>query len=150
MTLVVSDDNMEKIKSFEDMAVRLKEKNILMAMGNEDVPVGQYTQKILDFYGLDEKSLVEDGLITYGSNVKEVTSQVSEGAADCGVIYSTDAFSAGLKVVDTATEEMCGRVIYPAAVLKESKHAEEAKAFLDFLSSDESKKVFEKVGFTCI
>ena len=47
------------------------------------------------------------GVITYGSNVKEVTSQVAEGAVDCGIVYSTDAFSAGLEVVDTATAEMC-------------------------------------------
>ena len=150
VVLVVPDGNPQKIKTYEDMAFRLNEKNILMAMGNEDVPVGQYTQKILTFYGLDEKELVEDGLITYGSNVKEVTSQVSEGVADCGVVYSTDAYSAGLKAVDTATEEMCGRVIYPAAVMKDSEHPEEAKAFLEYLSSEDSKKIFEKVGFTCI
>ena len=150
VTLVVPEDNPKKIESYDALIDHLKKKDILMAMGNEDVPVGQYTQKILTFYGLDEKSLADDGLITYGSNVKEVTTQVSESAADCGIIYSTDAFSAGLKVVDTATEEMCGRVIYPAAVLKESKHTEEAKAFLDYLGTDESKSVFEKVGFTCI
>lgn len=150
VTLVVPEDNPKQLESYDDLINHLKEKDILMAMGNEDVPVGQYTQKILTFHGLDEKALASDGLITYGSNVKEVTTQVSESAADCGIIYSTDAYSAGLKVVDTATEEMCGRVIYPAAVLKESKHAEEAKAFLDYLSTDESNKVFEKVGFTCI
>ena len=150
VTLVVPEDNPKKIESYEDLVNHLKGKDILMAMGNEDVPVGQYTQKILTFFDLDEKELADDGLITYGSNVKEVTTQVSESAADCGIIYSTDAFSAGLNVVDTATEEMCGRVIYPAAVLKESKYAEEAKAFLDYLGTDESKKVFEKVGFTCL
>ena len=150
VTLVVPEGNPKNIASYEDLSDHLKAKDILMAMGNEDVPVGQYTQKILTFYGLDEKALAADGLITYGSNVKEVTTQVSESAADCGIIYSTDAFSAGLKVVDTATEEMCGRVIYPAAVLKDSKNAEAAKAFLDYLSTDESKQIFEKVGFTCI
>ena len=55
--------------------------------------------------------------VTYGSNVKEVTMQVSEATVDCGIIYQTDAFSAKLTVVDTATAEMCGQVIYPAAIL---------------------------------
>ena len=50
--------------------------------------------------------------------------------------------------VDTATTEMCGQVIYPAAVLKVSKNVEAAKAFLDFLTSDAADAVFEKVGFT--
>ena len=122
--------------------------DVFMAMGNEDVPVGQYTQKIFAYYGLDEATLAANGLITYGSNVKEVTSQVSEGAVDCGVVYSTDAFSAGLEVVDTATAEMCGQVIYPAAVLNITQNEEAAKAFLDYLQSDEAVAVFEGVGFS--
>ena len=116
-------------------------------MGNADVPVGQYTQKIFDYYDLSEEALAQAGCITYGSNVKEVTTQVSEGAVDCGIIYSTDAHSAGLTVVDTATAEMCGQVIYPAAVLNISKNPEAAQAFLDFLTGEEASQVFEAVGF---
>jgi len=121
---------------------------VMLAMGNADVPVGQYTQKILAYYGLSEEELAANGVITYGSNVKEVTTQVSEGAVDCGIIYATDAFSAGLDVVDTANEEMCGKVIYPAAVLNVTKHEAEAKAFLDYLTEGEAGAVFEAVGFT--
>ena len=87
------------------------------------------------------------GLITYGSNVKEVTTKVKEASVDCGVVYGTDAFSAGLEVVDTATKEMCGQVIYPAAVMKNSAHPAEAQAFLDYLSSPEAMAIFEAVGF---
>ena len=119
-----------------------------MAMGNSDVPVGQYTQKILAFYGLDEEELAKAGCLTYGSNVKEVTTQVKEASVDCGVVYGTDAASAGLTVLDTATAEMCGQVIYPAAVLNVSAHPEAAQAFLDFLSGEEACAVFEAVGFS--
>ena len=123
-------------------------KTPLLVMGNSDVPVGQYTQKILDYYGLEEETLAGAGLITYGSNVKEVTTQVKEGSVNAGVIYCTDAFSAGLTVVDNATAEMCGQVIYPAAVLKTSQHPAQAQAFLDYLSSPEAMAVFEAVGFS--
>lgn len=150
VVLAVPDDNNKNINSFDDLVAHLQAKDILMAMGNEDVPVGQYTQKIFAYYGLDEAKLASDGLISYGSNVKEVTSQIGERAVDCGVIYSTDAASAGLKIVDEATKDMCGQVIYPAAVTKDSKNKDEAKAFLEYLKSDESKAVFEKIGFTCI
>ena len=122
--------------------------DVFLAMGNSDVPVGQYTQKIFTYYGLDEASLASAGVLTYGSNVKEVTTQVSEGTVDCGVIYATDAFSAGLTVVDEATAEMCGQVIYPAAVMKNSANPDAAKAFLDFLSTDEAMACFEAVGFS--
>ena len=150
VALAVPQGNPKNINSYEDMVAGLKDKSILLAMGNEDVPVGQYTQKIFGYFGLDEEKLAADGVLTYGSNVKEVTTQVSEAAVDCGIIYSTDAYSAGLTVVDTASKEMCGQVIYPAAVLKGSKHPDEAKAFLDHLRTDEAGKIFESVGFTCL
>ena len=118
-----------------------------MCMGNSDVPVGQYTQLILQYYNLDEATLANNGLITYGTNVKEVATQIKEGSVDCGVIYCTDAYSEELEIVDYATAEMCGQVIYPAAVLKTSENQEAAQAFLDYLTGDEAMAVFESVGF---
>jgi len=150
VALAVPQDNPAGITSYEELKERLESGSVLMAMGNADVPVGQYTQKILDYYGLSEEELAAAGCITYGSNVKEVTTQVSEASVDCGIIYATDAFSAKLTVVDTATARMCGQVIYPAAVLKVSKYPGEAKAFLDYLTGDEADAVFEQVGFTPI
>jgi len=148
VALAVPDGNPKGIKSYDDLVAGLKDGSILLAMGNSDVPVGQYTQKILAYYELSEEELAAKGCITYGSNVKEVTTQVREAAVDCGIIYGTDAFSAGLTVVDTATKDMCGQVIYPAAVLKVSKHADAAKAFLDYLTGPEAGAVFESVGFS--
>ena len=148
VTLCVSDTSEAGIETFDDWANALKEGTILMAMGNSDVPVGQYTQKILAYYELSEEELAGAGVISYGSNVKEVTTQVSEGSVDCGVIYCTDAYSAGLTVQDYATAEMCGQVIYPAAVLKTSEHQDEAKAFLDYLQTDVCMEIFENVGFS--
>lgn len=150
VALVVPDSNPKNIQSFDDLKSKLESGDVLMAMGNSDVPVGQYTQKILQYFGLDEKALADAGEITYGSNVKEVTTQVSEGSADCGIVYYTDAYSAGLQVVGEATEEMCGKTIYPAAVMKNSKHPKEAQEFLDYLHSDAATKVFEKVGFVAV
>ncbi|HJB53640.1 MAG TPA: molybdate ABC transporter substrate-binding protein [Candidatus Oscillibacter pullicola] len=148
VTLAVPEGNPKGIESFDQLAELLASGDVFLAMGNSDVPVGQYTQKIFAYYGLDEETLASSGVLTYGSNVKEVTTQVSEGTVDCGVIYATDAFSAGLTVVDEATAEMCGQVIYPAAVMKNSANPDAAKAFLDFLSTDEAMACFEAVGFS--
>lgn len=150
VVLVVPENNPKNINSFDDLKSKLESGDVLLAMGNSDVPVGQYTQKILQYWGLDEKALADAGEITYGSNVKEVTTQVSEGSADCGIVYYTDAYSAGLKIVGEATEEMCGKTIYPAAVMKNSEHPEQAQEFLAYLSSDAAAKVFEKVGFIVV
>ncbi len=150
VTLCVSENKAAEIKNFDEWAEALKNGEILMAMGNSDVPVGQYTQKILSYYELSEEELAAAGVISYGSNVKEVTTQVLEGSVDCGVIYCTDAYSAGLTIQDYAAAEMCGQVIYPAAVLKNSEHTEAAKEFLEFLQSDASMEIFEEVGFSRI
>lgn len=148
VALCVAEGSDAAIASFDDLAGALEGSNILMAMGNSDVPVGQYTQQILAYYGLNEEELANAGKITYGSNVKEVTTQITEGSVDCGVVYCTDAYSAGITPVDYATEEMCGQVIYPAAVLNVSQHSEEAQAFLDYLQTDAAMQVFEEVGFS--
>ena len=148
VALCVAEGSDASIASFDDLAKALEGTDILMAMGNSDVPVGQYTQQILAYYNLDEEALANAGKITYGSNVKEVTTQITEGSVDCGVVYCTDAYSAGITPVDYATEEMCGQVIYPAAVLNISQHSEEAQAFLDYLQTDAAMQVFEEVGFS--
>ena len=148
VVLAVPDGNPKGVESFDGLVALLKAGDLLFAMGNSDVPVGQYTQKIFAFYELNEEELAGAGLITYGSNVKEVTTQVKEGSVDCGVVYATDAFSAGLTIVDTATKDMCGQVIYPAAVLKVSRNPETAQAFLDYPTGPEASAVFEGVGFS--
>ena len=148
VALAVPEGNPANINSYDDLIAGLKDGSVMLAMGNSDVPVGQYTQKILKYFELSEEDLATAGVITYGSNVKEVTTQVSEATVDCGIIYQTDAFSAGLTVVDTATAEMCGQVIYPAAVMNVSKNVDAAKAFLEYLTSAEADAVFENVGFT--
>lgn len=146
VALCTAAGNPAGINSYDDLAAALKEGTVLLAMGDADVPVGQYTQKIFAFYGIDEAAVANK--LTYGSNVKAVTTAVTEATADCGIIYATDAFSAGLTPVDTATAEMCGQVIYPAAVLSGTEHREEAQAFLDYLTGAEASAVFKEVGFT--
>lgn len=146
VTLVVPDGNPAGIESFEDLAT---DKLSLLAIGNSDVPVGQYSEQILEYLGIGE-ALESEGKITYGSNVKEVTTQVSEATVDCGIIYATDAYSAGLAVVCEATEEMCSKVVYPAAVLSITKNESEARAFLEYLQTDECSQIFEEVGFSIV
>jgi molybdate transport system substrate-binding protein len=151
--LVVSPSSDKGIDSWDAFETAIKAANsgsdLIFCMGNSDVPVGQYTTTILSNLGLDEAAMVSNGVVTYGSNVKEVTSQVSSGAADCGIIYATDAYSAGLDVVATADSELTGgKVIYPAAVLTTSANPEAAQAFLDYLQTDAAMSVFESVGFS--
>jgi molybdate transport system substrate-binding protein len=147
VTLCVPKGNPAGITNFAVLADKLAKGDILFAMGNSDVPVGQYTQRILKYFNLDEKALANSGKITYGSNVKEVTTQIAASSVSCGVVYCTDAYSAGLEIVDYATVDMCGQVIYPAALMKAGGNPEAAGAFLEYLKTGEALAVFEKVGF---
>ena len=146
VVLAVPDGNPKGIESFADLGT---DKLSLLALGNEDVPVGQYSEEILTNLGMLDQ-LEQENKITYGSNVKEVTTQVSEAAADAGIIYATDAYSAGLPVGAQADDTMCKQVIYPAAVLNISENQDAAEAFLDYLKTDDCMKVFEEVGFTAV
>ena len=144
VVLAVPEGNPKGIEAFADIAGAE-----LIALGNEDVPVGAYSIEILTHLGLLD-ALSAEGRITYGSNVKEVTTQIAEASVDCGIIYATDAASAGLTVVDAATAEMCSPVIYPVAVLADSAEAQAAQAFLDYLTGDAAAQVFRSVGFAMV
>lgn len=154
VVLAVPMGNPASIQSFQDLTTN---KLSMIALGNSDVPVGSYSLEILKSLGLDISALEKAGKVTYGSNVKEVVTQIDQGTVDCGIIYATDAYSAQaagskMKVVDTATEKMCRKALYPAAVMKsDSKEKQNAaKKFLAFLQTDKCSAVFQKVGFTIV
>ena len=114
VALAVAEGNDKGIDSFDKLADLLKNGDVMLAIGNSDVPVGQYTQKIFAYYGIDETAIADK--LSYGSNVKEVTTAVSEGTVDCGIIYASDAI-ADVDVVTrkdyqdgTATDCATGRV----------------------------------------
>ena len=146
VVLAVPEGNPADIQSFEDIGTDQCKR---IALGNEDVPVGSYSVEILTNLGILNE-LESGNKITYGSNVKEVTTQVKEAAADCGIVYATDAFSAGLETVDQATAEECSPVIYPAALTASTEHADEAQAFLDYLTTDDAAAIFASVGFAMV
>ncbi len=146
--VLAAEEGAQGVNSFAELKDALVEGTVLLAMGNGDVPAGQYAHEILEYLGLDEAVLAANGQISYGSNVKEVATQISEEIVDCGIIYATDARAAGLKIVDSATEEMCGQVIYPAAILDTSLCRDEAADFLRYLLSTAGRERMEAYGFT--
>ena len=142
--LIVPADSNSNISSFDD----LKNVNGNIAIGDpESVPAGQYAQEVMNNTGI--WSDVESKL-SLGTDVTAVLNQVAEGSADCGIVYATDAKSNDkVKVVCEAPEDALKTpVIYPVAVLKDSKDADAAKIFLEFLQSKEAQDVFVDYGFT--
>lgn len=142
VVLAVPKNNPAGVTGFEDLNTDKVKK---IALGNSDVPVGQYSEEILKNMGIWDKL---QSKISFGTNVKEVTAWVAENAADCGIVYSTDAFSAGLEAVSAPPEgSLKTPVIYPAAILAGSKHKDNASQFLKYLQSEEAAGIFKSVGF---
>ena len=117
-----------------------------IALGEpKGVPVGQYTEEILTKLGILDQVKAK---AVYGSDVRQVLSWTETGDADCGVVYATDAaVSDKVKVAAKAPAGSHKPVIYPAAILKDTKHMDEAKSFLDFVSSEKGMAILEKYGF---
>jgi molybdate transport system substrate-binding protein len=143
--IVPTGRNPKGIDSFADVVT---DKVSLVALGNSDVPVGQYSQEIYTSLGLWDK-LNAMSKITFASNVKEVLVQVAANAVDCGVVYGTDAATSGggVEIVASAPEGSHRPIVYPAAILKRVKDEAAAKAFIEFLKEEESANVFKTIGF---
>jgi molybdate transport system substrate-binding protein len=118
-----------------------------LALGEpETVPAGKYAEQVFTFYNMLDA--VKERAV-YAKDVTEVLNWVAIGNADAGVVYSTDAASTDkVKIAAVAPEESHDPIVYPGAVIKASKQAEAAGAFLEYLSSATAKAVFEKYGFT--
>ena len=145
MVLIVPKEGGKDIKSFEELT---RDDIRHVALGEpKGVPVGQYTEEILTKLGILDAVKAK---AVYGSDVRQVLSWTETGDADCGVVYATDAaVSDKVKVAAKAPEGSHKPVIYPAAIIKDSKHMAEAKDFLAFVSTEQAKALFEKYGFVC-
>lgn len=142
VSLATKKNSNTEISSFEDLKT---DKITSIALGNSDVPVGQYSKELLENLGIWDG--IEDK-VSYGSNVKEVTTWISEGAVDCGIVYSTDANAAGLKILARPDpSKLKNRIIYPVAITKKTKNSDKALDFLEFLKSDKAQEIFIKYGF---
>ena len=145
VVLIVPEGSDKGIADFTDVST---DKVELIALGNFDVPVGQYAQEIYTNLGLWDQ-LNADKKISFGTNVKEVLAQVQSGSVDCGVVYSTDAATAtGVTVVAAAPAGSHKAITYPAAILNITKNQAAAEAFMEYLKSDACSAVFEGIGFT--
>ena len=149
VVLITPKDSKLVIKSFKDIT-----KADTIAIGNpESVPAGKYAKEILTNLGVYNEVEKKASL---GASVTEVLSWVAEGSADAGIVYATDAQTENtngddkeVEVVATAEDSMMQTpVVYPVGVVSASTHKDEAKAFEDFLQTDEAKAILEKAGFT--
>ena len=132
------------IKDFQDLtSPRLKK----IALGEpKSVPAGQYAQQVLTSLKIADQIKSK---VVYAKDVRQALNYVESGNVDAGIVYFSDAKSTQkVKVVATAPENSHSPIVYPIAVVKSSKHIDAAKNFVQFLSGNTAKNIFEKQGFS--
>ncbi|KXH86696.1 molybdate ABC transporter substrate-binding protein [Sporosarcina sp. HYO08] len=143
LVLITNEDSSLSIESFD----QILSGNIgQVAIGDpESVPAGRYTKRVFEHLGLWEPL---ESKMVFSSNVRQVLTHVEMGNADLGVVYTSDAkISNKIKVLVTAHQDWHEPIVYPGAVIAETKHPNEAKAFLTFLTSEDGKTILHKYGF---
>ncbi|WP_301170669.1 molybdate ABC transporter substrate-binding protein [Brevibacillus nitrificans] len=111
----------------------------------ETVPAGRYAKEVMDTLKISDN--VKDRLV-YGSDVRQVLTFVESGNAEVGIVYASDVLiSKNVKILATAKSEWHQPIVYPGAVVAASEHADAAKTFLSYLTSDKGKEILKKYGF---
>lgn len=134
------------IKSFTDITNSNVKK---LGLGEpKSVPVGQYSEEILS--NLSILDIAKEKAV-YGSDVRNVLDWVETAEVDCGIVYATDAkIAKNINIIAEAPEGTHKKVIYPISIIKSSQNKEEAKKFIDYISTDKSKEIFQNYGFTVV
>jgi len=144
VVLVVPDDSTLDITDFKDLA---SDKVKKVAIGEpKSVPCGMYAEQVFTADGIAAE--VKNKLVE-GNDVRMVLSYVESGNVDAGVVFQTDAnTSTKVKVVAQAPDAINATVVYPVAIIKDSKNVDAAKDYENFLSGSEAQAIFEKAGFS--
>ncbi|MBD7909461.1 molybdate ABC transporter substrate-binding protein [Sporosarcina sp. Sa3CUA8] len=143
LVMIASEDSKSTITSFEEIDPATIDHVVIGEP--ETVPVGRYTKEVFNHLKLWEP--MQDKFVLT-SDVRQVLTQVELGNADYGVVYSSDAFvSDKVKVIAESDPRWHEEIVYPGAVLKDSKHAEEAYQFFNTLIGEQGQEILAKYGF---
>ncbi|MDQ3685071.1 MAG: molybdate ABC transporter substrate-binding protein [Acidobacteriota bacterium] len=144
LVLIVPVNATRQTNSFADLANPQMQR---LAVGNpKTVPAGQYAEQLLTNIKL--LPALQSRLI-FGEDVRQVLDYVARGEVDAGIVYATDASAAKdrVRVIDTAREDLHDPILYPLAIIKDSRHEEDAKRFRELVLGPEGQSILQKYGF---
>jgi molybdate transport system substrate-binding protein len=141
LVVIVPADNPADIRAVED----LTKAGVKLIVAAEGVPVGDYTRQVLEALGL-EAALAN--VVSEEDDVKGVAGKIALGEADAGFVYATDVkpVEDDVAVVDIPSDAQ-PPVEYQVAVVADSEHKDEARAFVDRLLGDEGREALAAAGF---
>jgi molybdate transport system substrate-binding protein len=141
--VLITPQNLAGVSSFQDLT---KPEVKRIALGDpKSVPAGQYAQETLTFYNLLES--LQDKFV-YAKDVKQVLSYVELENVEAGLVYMTDAkTSNNVQIIAVAEPQSHSPIVYPVAIIKDSKQVDMSKEFIEFLFSTDAQEIFTKYGF---
>ena len=141
--VLITSKKEKNINKFLDLT---KPGNTKIALGEPNsVPAGKYGEQVLKFYKILDQVKSK---IVYAKDVRQVLTYVETENVNAGLVYITDAkTSQQVRIAAIALKDSHSAIVYPVAILKDSKNPGAAKEFDKFLKSNASKTIFKKYGF---
>lgn len=142
--LVLAVPPKSTIKSVADVA----KPGVKLTIGSASVPVGSYTRQVLTHLPSMERNRILANVKTAEPDVAGIVGKLTQGAANAGFVYATDvaATNGALRAIELPAR-LEPTVIYAAAIVKGTKHHDQAKAFLDGLTSGNGQAALQRAGF---
>lgn len=141
--VLITPKNNPRVQNFQDLTNSQVQR---ISIGEpESVPAGRYAREVLTSMNMFDQLRSK---LVFARDVRQVLTFVETGNVDAGMVYTTDAkISDQVSIVATAPAGSHSPIVYPIAVIKDSRNPEAAKGFIRFLSSNTAKSLFERYGF---
>lgn len=138
LEVAVPPGNPGDITGLHDFA----DENLRIAICAPEVPCGSAAEKVFESAGIEARP------DTLEQDVKATLQKVQLDEVDAALVYRTDVVSAGDQVEGIPFEEAESAINnYPIATLTEAANPELAKAFTEYVLSDDGAEVLSSAGF---
>jgi molybdate transport system substrate-binding protein len=142
LIVIVPRSNPHGIRSVYD----LRRRGLKVVVGTPTVPVGAYTQQVLDTLGI--KPSVMSNVVDQEPDVKSIVAKIALGEGDAGFVYKTDARPAGKRVTAIPIPAWAQPPIrYEIGIVKRSSHRAAATAFIKRVTSLRGRRLLVQAGF---
>lgn len=129
----------------------LAREGVRLVIAAPQVPVGGYAREMLERLAARDGQAIVDAIlanvVSEELNVRQVTSKVLLGEADAGVVYQSDALVFAELAVIAIADDVNVTAEYPIAVVRDASEVDVARAFINFVLSEEGQRVLEAYGF---
>jgi molybdate transport system substrate-binding protein len=142
--LVLAVPERSSIRGLEDLARR----RVAIAVGTPGVPVGSYTETVLARLPAAERARIVGEIRDREPSVTGIVGKLAFGAVDAGFLYATDVAASGgaLRGIPLPSS-LQPSVTYAAAVVRGTRHAAQARAFVASLLRGPAQADLRKSGF---